>query len=485
MRPYIGRPLSVADLNRISRQVILAYRAAGRPLVDVAVPEQDVTGGVVQIVVAEFKVGQVKVEGAKHFDPARIRSAVRLKTGEAVDQMQLIEDLNYLGGNPFRRVDVVYRKGDAPLTTDVVLNVTDRTPIRAFATFDNSGTPSTRRERISSGVTWGDAFGRDGQLTAQATVSPDLFESRGGKSLAFQAYTASLVQPLSRRDTLIAFASYQRATPSLGANLGQVGKNLQVTTRWSRTISSKPSLRTVLTLGYDYKQTNNNLLFGGTSISSQKTDIHQASIDLSVTRPWSAGLLGVSTTVTVSPGGIGNRNTTAAFRPTATRSGTPFAKADYVYVRNTATQVTPIGKSGFEARTRLVSQWSSANLLPSEQLSAAGPGVLRGYDPNAAIGTRGFVASQELWTKPISLAAKTGRFTDRLQVGAFIEAGQVGNPDRLVAERKWTKTASTGLSAAWSLGPYASLRADYGWQLKALPGTEKGSLGYLTATIGF
>jgi hemolysin activation/secretion protein len=357
--------------------------------------------------------------------------------------------------------------------------------VRAFASFDNSGTPATRRERISSGVTWGNAFGADGQLTLQGTVSPDLFESRGGKSLAFEAYTGSLVQPLSRRDTLIAFASYQRAAPSLGANLGQVGKNLQLTTRWARTISSNPKHRTVLTLGYDYKQTNNNLLFGGTSISSQKTDIHQASLDLSVTRPWSGGLFGVSATVTGSPGGIGSRNSTAAFRPTATRSGTPFAKADYVYLRTTATQVTPLGKSGFEARTRFVGQLSSANLLPSEQLSAAGPGVLRGYDPNAAIGTRGFVASQELWTQPISLVSRAGPMADRLQVGAFIEAGQVGNPDRLVAERKWTKTASVGLSAAWSLGPYATLRADYGWQLKALPGTEKGSLGYLTATIGF
>lgn len=239
------------------------------------------------------------------------------------------------------------------------------------------------------------------------------------------------------------------------------------------------------TLGYDFKQTDNNLLFGGTSISSQKTDIHQASLDLSVTRPWSAGLFGVSATVTGSPGGIGARNSTEAFRPTGTRAGMPFAKADYVFVRTSLSQLTPLGKTGLEARTRLTGQLASANLLPSEQLSAAGPGVLRGYDPNAAIGTQGFVVSQEIWSPTLSIIGRAGPFEDRLQVGAFIEAGQVGNPDRLVAEARWTKTAAAGLSAAWSLGPYASLRADYGWQLRALPGTDKGSLGYLTATIGF
>jgi hypothetical protein len=304
-------------------------------------------------------------------------------------------------------------------------------------------------------------------------------------SVAFRAYTTSLVQPLSRRDTLIAFASYQQAAPSLGADLGQVGKNTQLTARWARTLSTNPRHRTVLTLGYDFKQTNNNLLFGGTSISSQKTDIHQASLDLSLTRPWSAGVFGLSATVTASPGGIGGRNSTDAFRPTATRAGTPFASADYVYLRTTLSQTTPLGKTGLEARTRLTGQLASANLLPSEQLSAAGPGVLRGYDPNAAIGTRGFVVSQEIWSPAMSITARGGPFDDRLQVGAFVEAGQVGNPDRLVAEARWTKTAAAGLSAAWSLGPYASLRADYGWQLRALPGTDKGSLGYVTATIGF
>lgn len=154
-------------------------------------------------------------------------------------------------------------------------------------------------------------------------------------------------------------------------------------------------------------------------------------------------------------------------------------------MRITASQSVPLGKTGIEARSRLIGQISTTNLLPSEQLSAAGPGVLRGYDPNAAIGTRGFLVSQELWSPTLSVIGTGGRLADRLQFGGFFEAGQVGNADRLVAEPRWTRTAAIGLSAAWSIGPFVALRADYGWQLKALANQNKGSLGYVTATLGF
>lgn len=483
LKTSIGKPATLADLNRIVGLAIAAHRAAGRPLVDVAVPEQDVSGGVIQIVVAEYRVGDVLIEGNRHFSTPRLRNAIRLQSGDVVAQPDLVEDLNWLQQNPFRRVEVIYRPSVAPLTTDIVVHVNDRLPLRIYAGFDNSGPPNTQRERVFVGLNWGNVLGGDGQFSYQATASRDLFSDRKGPSKAFEAHSFTLLQPLPARarDTLLLFGTVQRAAPDFGDNLGQIGKNLQVSGRWNRTLDADPAYRLTLAIGWDFKQSDNNLLFGGSSISRQVTEIQQAIIEASGSFDWLLGRLATVLSLAASPGGIGNRNSDAAFQPSADHSGTPFATARYLYARLTIGQTTPLPGSKFEARTRLIGQLSSANLLPSEQLSAAGLGAIRGYDPNSVIGSQGFLASQELWLPPLNLARRLGR----AELGAFVEAAQVGNIDRTPTEPKWTRTAAAGLSASLTVGAWVNLRADYGWQLRALAGAAKGSLGTISANIGF
>ena len=48
---YLYQPVSLASLDEMVRAIIFAYRDAGRPVVDVLLPEQDITSGVVQLVV--------------------------------------------------------------------------------------------------------------------------------------------------------------------------------------------------------------------------------------------------------------------------------------------------------------------------------------------------------------------------------------------------------------------------------------------------
>jgi len=483
LQGFLGKPASLADLDRITKLAIQVHRAAGRPLVDVVVPPQDVSGGVVQIVVAEFRVGDVKVESNKHFTTRRIREAIRLAPGSVVDQPRLIEDLNWLAQNPFRRLEVVYRPGAQPLTTDVVVRVNDRLPLRVYAGFDNSGLPSSQRARLFAGLNWGDVFGGDGQFSYQATVSPDVFKKGAETSTSFAAHSFTLSQPLpgASRDTLLLFGTVQNVAPRLGQNLGQTGKNLQGSARWIRTLRADPANRILLTLGWDFKQSDNNLLFGGTTISRQITEVQQAVAELSASSDWSLGRLTAILTTTASPGGIGARNSDVAFQPGPDHAGTPFARAQYLYAQVTAAQTIPIGGSGYEARTRFIGQLSTANLLPSEQLSAAGLGSVRGYDPNVAIGTRGFLASQELWLPPVVVP----ELAARAQVGVFIEAGQVGNIELLPNEARWTRTAATGLSANMTVGPWLNLRADYGMQLRSLPGQKRGSLVNVSASTAF
>lgn len=479
----LGKPASIASLNALARAAVQAYRDAGRPLVDVAVPAQDITSGTVTFIVREFVASDVIVEGARFFDPERIRNMIRLEPGQTVDQTRLLEDLNRIAENPFRRVDLLYRRGEAPLTTDVVVRVTDRRPLRLYGSFENNGTPAAGRERLALGLNWGNLFGGDGQFAYQFTTSRDLFD---GSDPRFRAHSATLVQPIAGNATAILFGTYQRTVPQLGPDLGLTGESWQLSPRLTFRLLNRANARAQITVGYDFKQTNNNLLFGGFTISDEATQIHQLTVDLTLSRLWKLGLFSISNSFTLSPGGIGNRNTDLAFQPGPTQSGTPFARATYAYLRSSISQTTPIGRSGAEAVTRVINQISTGNLLPSEQLSAAGPGFVRAYDTNAAIGAQGLTATQELWAPPVRFAGIDRSGAGSARVGAYVDAGMVGNPDRLPGEARWQRTASAGATARVELGRFVDLRADYGAQLRTPPGRRsRGSQGFVSLTVGF
>ncbi|NCW28735.1 MAG: ShlB/FhaC/HecB family hemolysin secretion/activation protein, partial [Verrucomicrobia bacterium] len=139
LEPYLGKPATMATLNKVSKDVIDYYRREGFPVVNVVVPRQTVRDGVIQFVVTEAKVGKVIVEGAKWFNPDKFKDEVSLREGDKVDGDQLQEDVRWLNTNPFRSTDLAFQPGETPGSTDVILEVNDRMPLRFFFTYDNYG----------------------------------------------------------------------------------------------------------------------------------------------------------------------------------------------------------------------------------------------------------------------------------------------------------------------------------------------------------
>ncbi len=518
----IGKPVSLGDLERFARDVIDYYRDHGHPLVDVRIPAAQLDPrktGVVIVTVSEFRVGKVDVRGVqlidgrptltpspRYFNPDNIREGLRVEKGSRIVQDRIVEDLNFLSSNPFRRVDLIYRKADEVGYTDLTLRVAERKPLRVYAGYENTGTPATQRDRFSVGVNWGNVFGLDQQFSYQFTASQNFFGNRAGNpdpsfiSHSF-TYLAPLNTSLGYHDSLLVFGTYQRAAPrgvvlAPGLTLNQVGKNYQLSARYVVQLPGNEESKQQISLGYDYKETNNNLLFGGTTISSP-TDIHQGVIEYSGERNWRVGglegrseaaqnsgtriALRVGDTLVFSPGGLGFRNTTTSFKA---GSGSTFVKSQYAYNRLTVSP-SVVWENGIEARARAMWQIASGNLLPTEQLSAAGPSFVRGYDPSAIIGTNGVLLSAEMLAPPITLPPR-GKYASRAQLGAFFDFGVVSDPDRIVTALDHITTESAGLTATYGFGNFVSARLDYGWQLKKLPGAaSRGELGYVSITVGF
>ena len=170
---YLGRPLSYQVISQIRADITQYYRDAGRSLVNVTVPPQEITAGVLQVNVNTFVLETTRVEGAPAAATDFLTRQVRLQPGQEVDTDRLLEDVNWLNLNPFRNTSVVFEPGATPASTQLILQVTNSRPWAGFVGVSNSGPPDTGDIRLFGGFNISAPQWQDQQLSYQFTGAPD------------------------------------------------------------------------------------------------------------------------------------------------------------------------------------------------------------------------------------------------------------------------------------------------------------------------
>ena len=475
--PYLGQPLSLHALDRLTRDVVLYFRQHGRPVVDVLVPEQNVSTGTVQIMVIEGRLGEVRVEGNKWFSTEQIRASVRAQPGAIIEGAPLLADLAWINENAFREVDLVFTRGQVPGETDLILRTRDRLPVRGYVGYEDSGNALTGFDRVLLGVNWGNAFQSEQQLNYQLSASPDFRK--------LVAHSGSYIIPIrTLRHTLTLFGSYAESRPQLAnAIFALKGRSAQLSARYRMPLPAQGTWTHGFTVGADFKRSNNNLSFGGTQVFAQENDVVQAIAAYSASHLDSHGIVSGEFTLAASPGGLSSGDHTRAY--TAARS---LARPDYVYARLELERRTKL-PAEFSWIARGTAQLASANLLGSEQLGLGGASSPRGYEEREANGDDGFILVNELRAPPLHVAAapKAGTARDRLDPLVFFDYGRVQSHDRLPAEATHLELASVGLGFRYQLGAMFSARCDYGWQLKdsGVSDGRRNNRAHVSVTLGY
>lgn len=470
---YFGKPVTLRVLNTIVRDIIIYYRNNERPVVDVIVPEQEITGGIIQLVVIEAKLGEVRVEGNKWFSSEDLADDVRIKPGENFDEEILRSDLRWINNNPFRDVNFIYTPGKNPGTADLELQVKDRFPIRVFAGYEDTGNDLTGDERFLTGLNATDIFGTDQQLNYQYTTDPT------GKKLV--AHTGSYIIPLPWRHTLTFFGGYAESKADVVAPFTLEGVSWQVSTRYLVPLPDIGPYQHEAQAGFDFKQSNNNLEFGGATVTNTPTEILQWMLgyDGSMKDEWGATTAGIS--LFVSPGGWTDKNRTANFQIYQA-----FATDEYVYGIVDFDRVTRLPWD-FTLNTRFKYQFSNANLLGSEQFGLGGYQTVRGYDEREANGAEGYNTSVELRTPTLSLGDLVGinGAKDQLQFLFFWDYGVTGNRTLLPGEDPNMVLSGVGPGVRYAINPYLSFRFDYGFQLVQAVATRHNSRGHIGVVLSY
>jgi hemolysin activation/secretion protein len=512
---FIGKPLTRGTVQQLGTIIAEWYRQKKYPFVDVSVPAgQDVTNGVVQVVVAESRMGKLMTRGNYWFSDHLLERNVRVQPGERINIGDLEEDKNWINQNPFRLVNIVASRGDEPGVTDLTIDtVVEKFPVRGYVGYANSGTPALGHDRWNLGFIWGNAAWNDDQFSYQFQTSDDFWHNRqefNGQEVdpQFKSHTFNYAAALPWRDKIIVYGYLIDASSK--ANLGpfnplrptQGGEDFSMAVRYSGRLPSTRKFDEHYEVGFEFKSSGNNLVFEAIptrpSLGQSTTEVAQFVFEYDATERDDYGQTEVSNSLVWSPGGLTGLNNTAAF---INQTADPAIRDHYVYDHFVLTRVTglPLGGDtakalgwfgGVTAVTKFVAQVSNENLLPSEQLGAGGAASVRGYDERAANGAEGVEFSQEFRTPSFSLAKlllKTDSpWNDQTQLGVFYDYGDVFDKTQVPFAPSSIQLSSVGMGFHLLAGPDQNVRIDldYGFQLHKLPFANNDSqYGHVAVTI--
>lgn len=191
---YIGKTVTSKEINEMVDKIESRYKERGFLTTDVYIPEQQITGGILEIRVAEGKLGKITVEGTKWFTKKLVAKYIHAKQNELLNIKELQRDLLRLNQNPDLEVKTVISAGQEPGTSDIILKVVDHFPYHIGGGADNQGTRLSGKYR--------------GSVSARATnltANNDFVFFNSVNSADSSGQFVSYAFPIDTRGTKVAF----------------------------------------------------------------------------------------------------------------------------------------------------------------------------------------------------------------------------------------------------------------------------------------
>jgi hemolysin activation/secretion protein len=435
--PLTGPGRAFGDIQLAVEALQDAYRKAGYTTVQVSVPEQELAGGTVKLLVSESVISSVTVTGNQHFDEANIRASLaRLQTGHPPRLGAISESIQLANESPAKQIAVTLAEGDKPGNIDATVMVADNNPLRLITTLDNTGSPSSGRWRTGIALQHANLFNRDQVGTIAYSTAPD-----SPSDVKLRVYSLGYRIPLYAYGDSLDFIYGKSSvnTPStslvLGGVLGFTGKGDVYSMRWNHFLGRTGESTAKLVIGIDHKEIDSRCDVGGLQVSIAPPTPPIASCVPYTTTPLNITYssqqesadqisnfsVGVSRNL---PSGVSYTNTDGRVdRYSYLTPGNRSTRDDFMVLRGTASVFRGFA-SGWQGRLAGNAQYTNVPLLASEQLGLAGSTLVRGFQERAVSADNGLVANAEIYTP--ELASYLG-VPGQLRALFFIDAGYGSN----------------------------------------------------------
>lgn len=438
---YEGRELTLAEMKEAAARLTDLYRAKGFLLVRAMIPKQDFGTGPVKIKVLEGKVGEVVVEGGKHYSEEFIKRHVDAATVDGTLQMDRFQrQLLLLNEYSDLKAQAVLKPGTAPGTADIVLKVEDASPVHFGLDYNNWGIPETGEHRFGltfdagNILTDGDEFRFRGVLQTPTEDASTFFQLRYNTPVNVNGTRAGV--------------EYQRGDFSSGDGLAQIldvrGDADIISGFVTHALVRKLNHSSDLGLTLSHKSIRNDI-FGNVPLARE--DYLAARVDYRGDWRSVSGRSLLAASLTKGFGGDGGVLTS-----------NPRANDDFTKINVDALRIQNIGKS-FYGVLRGSGQIGFDSLYSIEQFALGGISSVRGYTQAELLGDSGYAVTAELRWSPIKDNPEI------FQVVTFIDHGGVSIHDKFPGELPVDSLTGAGFGFRSSLSENTHLTLDIGFPI--------------------
>ena len=455
LKRFIGRPISRKLIGQIEAVIVREYRYQGFPFVEVSTPEQEITKGVLQFRVVEFRVGKLTVTGAKGRRADNIRGQIRTRPGEEIDSRRLGQDLDWLNRYPYRTIAPTFSAGAALGLTDLDLAATWHRPWSVNAGYANSGSALSGWDRYFVGASVSGHLLTDTYLSAQLTGSPDFWATRwkpfDNDHPRYESAAGRLVAATGpRQDVELTLNAVETNEPVIPFVVRQ--DTVEGTLGYRSALSNIVPLPGDIVGGVEISRQSRHTFFGGVNVLNETVDIFQLYGEW--TNRWTDPLGGLTIDATVhgSPSRFDQFNTDARF---ADFTNGRVMRASYVYGDLNMVRQTLLPK-GFSLIDQFSGQYAGRPIPDSQQLELGGPSGVRGYSLDDGAWDDGVYLRNELHAPVLSLFRR-GPLPASLDAMVFADVGY-GHDDGI---RDEARMASIGVGANLQLGALVVASVDY------------------------
>jgi hemolysin activation/secretion protein len=413
--PLTGAKRVYGDVQKALEALEGAYRKAGYSTVQVYVPEQELTSGVVRLQVTEGVIGKVIISGNKYFDDANVRASLpELKEGKAPNLRKISESIQLANESPAKQLAVTLGVSEEEGKVDAKVGVSEEKPQRFFVTADSTGTEATGVSRIGVAYQNANLFNRDQTMTLAYTGSAD--SPAGVKVDIFSiGYRLPFYGIGDSMDFIYGKSGINTpsSSPTLGGALGLVGKGDVFGLRWNHYFARRGEYSSKLVAGLDYKYIDSSCTNNGAPVPIDPPTPPISSCVPYTTRPlsltYNGQRIGAGSMLEYNIGIAHN----LAFGSEYTNLDGTTDNYSYLTSGNRSTRddfnIVRFGGSYLKAfptdsQLRVVAntQYVGDPLVAAEQIGLAGATAVRGFNERAVSADSGYYFNTELYSPELS-----------------------------------------------------------------------------------
>lgn len=451
LAPYIGSKRGIDDIENAASALEEQMSAEGLSFYRVSFPPQELTDGVVDLLITRYRIGSINVKGNNFYSKRNIQSSLPLlKQGESPSTKGIARALRVANQNSGKRVRVTLAPGSGVNEIDANIMVRDQKPLVLTSWLNNTGTESSGDYRVGASIEHRNIFALD-----------------HNGSLTF------ITSPEGINDVKQIAASYRIPLYTLGGALNFVAVNSDIDTGVVADVFDVAGRGEVYGIGYSHvlssiglynhgvllqvqdKLFDNDVQFQGRQVLE---DVRSRPLEATYQASWSNGegveLSGsVSATSNMSGGSFNNARSYGVSRAGATDDWTKFELgANYQYKAK---------EWLYTASLAIVI--SDDRLITGEQFAVGGVGSVRGLEERELRGDEGYQVSIQAWAPPIS---------STLRPVAFVDIGHVSNNGPIDGEFGSEDVMSIGMLLNWNPTNKISASASYGYLIDGVDSEE-------------